>query len=132
MPPEAEASFVAMVTAQTIAENGDDLSAQLVKTNSLVEAQTDFRFDQSARTLVLAVTSTYSTDRYVPELAYDLATGFAPVFWGSQVPASIRLESLVLFSVSVDDASYVCPAPTMVALADRELSQEMFVEPCTA
>ena len=86
------------MTAQTIAESGDDLSVQLVKTNSLVEAQTDFRFDQPARTLVLAVTSTYSTDRYVPELAYDLATG-----------------------------SRRCSA-----LADRELSQEMFVEQCTA
>ncbi|WP_142026815.1 hypothetical protein [Blastococcus colisei] len=111
MSPEDEAGFVATVTAQTIAESGDALSAQLVKSNMLVEAQTDFRFDQPARTLVLAVTSTYSTDRYVPELAYDLATSFAPVFWGPEVPDSIRPESLVLFSVTVDDASFLCNGP---------------------
>jgi hypothetical protein len=128
MSAEDEARFVATVTAQTFAQNEEVFSTELVKSNSLIEAQTDFRFDEPARTLVLTVTSVFDTGN--PEVAYGLATDFAPVFWGSEVPASIRPESLVNFSVTVDDSSYLCDGPTMAALADRELSTEMFVQQC--
>jgi len=130
LSPEEEANIVAAITAGTFTENGDALSEGLVKSNSLVEAQTDFRFDQATRTVVLAVTSTYSTDTYVPEMAYDLAANFAPVFWGPEGTGAVRVESLPLFSVTVDESSYLCDAPTMVALAERELSMEMFVDQC--
>jgi hypothetical protein len=132
MSPEDEAGFVATVTAQTFTENEEVFSTELVKSNGLVEAQTDFRFDQPARTLVLAVTSVFSGSDRNPRLAYDLATDFAPVFWGAEVPDTIRPESLVLFSVTVDDSSFICDGPTMAALADRELSEEMFVQQCAA
>jgi hypothetical protein len=130
MSPEDEAGFVATVTARTFTENEEVFSTQLVKSNSLVEAQTDFRFDEPSRTLVLAVTSVFSGSEQQPRLAYNLATDFASVFWGAEVPDSIRPESLVFFSVTVDDSSFVCAGPAMAALADRELSEEMFVDQC--
>lgn len=132
MSPEDEARFVATTLADSFAENSETLSTELVKSNGLVEAQTDFRFDEPARTLVLAVTSTFSTDRYLSELAYDLATDFAPVYWGPEVSGVVRPESLPSFSVTVDQSPYVCDGPTMAALADRELSMEMFVQNCGA
>jgi hypothetical protein len=125
--PEEEAQFVATVTASTFAQHAEVLSTELVKSNSLVEAQTEFRFDQPTRTVVLVVTSVFDTGS--PDVPYSLATDFAPVFWGPEV-ASVRPESLVLFSVTVDDSSYLCDGPTMAALADRELSTEMFVQQC--
>ena len=104
---------------------------QLIESNGLIEAQEDFRFDQPSRTLIVSVASTYATDRYLAELAYELATGFAPVFWGPEaLAAGVRLESLVFFAVTVDGIQYRCDGPTMAALADRELSQEMFVQRC--
>jgi hypothetical protein len=127
---EAEQGLVTGITADAFEKNRDGLSDELVKSSSLVEAQTDFRFDRGARTLVLAVTSTYRTDTYVPELAYDLATGFAPVFWGPETSGTVQPEALPLFSVTVDDASFVCEPTDMVALQKRELSSEMFVERC--
>jgi len=130
MSPEAEASFVASVTSQTVTENRDALSTQLVKSNGLIEAQTDFRFDETARTLVLAVTSVFNGADYSAGLAYELATDFAPVFWGPEVD-SVSPESLVLFSITVDGQAFVCDGPTMAALADRELSEEMFFERCS-
>jgi hypothetical protein len=128
MEPEQEAQFVASVTARTFTQSGDVLSAQLVKSSSLVEAQTDFRFDQASRTVIVAVTSVFKTG--TPDVAYSLATNFAPLFWGSQATAAVRPESLPLLSVTVDDKSYRCDAQTMVALASRELSKDMFAQRC--
>ncbi|MCZ2837123.1 hypothetical protein [Modestobacter sp. VKM Ac-2985] len=131
LSPEAEQALVRTIFGQVFTNNQEALSNELVKSNSLVEAQTEFRFDPEALSLVLGVTSTYSTDTYVPELAYDLAAGFAPVFWGPEGTDSVRPESLPSFSTTVDALTYVCDGPTMVALQDRELSQEMFVERCS-
>ena len=128
--PDEEARFVATVTAETFAENEQALSTQLVKSSSLIEAQTEFRFDEPRRTVVLAVTSVF--DSGSPDVAYGLASGFAPVFWGPEATAAVRPESLVLFAVTVDASSYLCDGSTMAALADRELSQEMFVQQCGA
>jgi hypothetical protein len=130
LSPEDEARFVATFTANSFAENSEVLSMELVKSNSLVEAQTDFRFDEPGRTLILAVSSTFNSDRHLSELAYDLATDFAPVYWGPEATDVVRPESLVSFSVTVDAASYLCNGPTMAALVDRELSMEMFVQQC--
>jgi hypothetical protein len=129
LSPEAEADLVAGITASSFEENSEVLSTELVKSNRLVEAQTDFRFDGPTRTLVLAVTSVFDTGR--PDLAYDLAADFAPVYWGPEA-AVVRPESLVTFSVTVDDSTYRCKGPTMAALADRELSADMFVQQCGA
>jgi hypothetical protein len=128
--PEIEQQVVTTATAGVFAENGDLLSDQLVKSSSLVEAQTDFRFDEASRTVVVGVTSVFETGS--PSLPYSLAGNFAPVLWGPEATASVRAESLPFFSVTVDGTPYVCAGPTMVALADRELSEEMFVEQCTA
>jgi hypothetical protein len=130
LSPEQEADIVASVTARSFNDNREAISTELVKSNGLVEAQTDFRFDEPARTIVLAVTSTFSTATYVPEMAYDLTTDFSQLFWGEDVPDSIRPESLPSFSVTVDGATFVCDGPTMATLADRELSEEMFVQRC--
>lgn len=127
--PEEEAQFVATVTASTFTQNGDVLSTQLVKSNPLIEAQTQFEFDQAARTVVLVVTSVFKTGN--PAVPYGLATDLAPVFWGPQATAAVRPESLVQFSVTVDDSPYLCHGPTMAALADHELSQEMFTAQCS-
>jgi hypothetical protein len=132
MDAASEAAFVAQVTAQTFTANEELFSDQLVKSNTLVEAQTDFRFDTPSRTLVLAVSSTFSGDNYLTDLAYSLTSNFAPVFWGDSVPDTIRPESLPLFSVAVDGTSFVCQPAAMQALADRELSQDMFAEQCAA
>lgn len=126
--PEQEAEFVANVTAQTFTDSGEALSQQLVKANPLVEAQTDFRFDQPTRTVVVAVTSVFGTGS--PDVPYGLARDFAPVFWGPEGTGAVRVESLPLFSITVDSSTYLCDAPAMVALADRELSTDMFVERC--
>ena len=73
-----------------------------------------------------------SPDRWEREGALMAMFGitFAPVFWGAQATASARPESLVLFSVTVDDESYLCDGATIAALADRELSQDMFAAQC--
>jgi hypothetical protein len=122
--------MVATVTANVFAQNEEVLSRELVKSNSLVEAQEEFRFDQPTRTLVLSVASVISTERLLPEVAYGLATDLAPVSWGPEALASARPESLVALSVTVNGAVHRCDGPTMAALADRELSQEMFVQRC--
>ncbi|WP_138733098.1 hypothetical protein [Modestobacter excelsi] len=122
--------MVATVTANVFAQNEETLSTQLVKSNSLVEAQEEFRFDEPTRTVVLSVASTISTERLLPEVAYGLATDLAPVFWGPEALANARPESLVALSVTVNGAGHRCDGPTMAALADRELSQQMFVQRC--
>jgi len=99
-----------------------------LKSNSLVEAQEDFRFEEPTRTVIVTVTSVFKTGR--PDLAYDLATDFAPVFWGPEALATVQPEALLFFSVTVDGIQRRCDGPTMAALADRELSQEMFVQRC--
>lgn len=120
--------LVAAVTARVFEENADALSAELVKSNSLIEAQEEFRFDKASRTLVLSVTSVFKTGR--PDVAYSLATDLAPIFWGPEATASASPEALVLFSVTVDAVTWVCDGAAMAALADRELSQESFVQRC--
>jgi hypothetical protein len=122
--------LVATLTANVFAENEEVLSTELVKSNTLVEAQEEFRFDVPTRTIVLSVASTISTEALLPEVAYGLATDFAPVFWGPEALASARPESLVSLSVTVNGGEHRCDGPTMAALADKELSQEMFVQRC--
>jgi hypothetical protein len=132
LSPEQEAQVVAMVTGNVFAQNEEALSTQLIKSSSLVEAQEDFRFDQPSRTLIVTVSSVISTEPSLTTVAYDLATGFAPVFWGPQALASARPESLVFFSVTVNGSQHRCDGPTMAALADKELSKEMFAQRCAA
>lgn len=130
--PVLEQQVVADTTAASVEENRDALSTQLVKSNSLVQAQNDFRFDKPARALVVDVASVFQSDSRENRdaLAYDLATGFAPVFWGPSATDVVRPESTVAFQVVVDDLTYSCPGTSMVALADRELSQANFLLQC--
>src|SRR5688500_14892819 len=53
LSPERQAQRVATVMARVFAQNEEDLSTQLIKSNSLIEAQEDFRFDQPTRTLIV-------------------------------------------------------------------------------
>lgn len=125
---------MASVTASTFATAQETLSDELIKDSGLVQAQNDFRFDEAARTLIVDVASVFRSDSRENRdtLAYGLATEFAPVFWGPQVTDNVRPESTVLFQVKVDDLTYTCQGPSMVALADRELSQERFLEQCAS
>jgi hypothetical protein len=131
--PAVEQAFVADVTANVFKENQKTLSSELIKSNSLVEAQEELTFDRTSRTLRVGVASVFRSDSRDNRdmLAYNLATAFAPVFWGPEVARSVRPESTVLLSVAVDNLRYLCSGETMVALADREVSQQRFLEQCS-
>lgn len=122
---------MAGVTESILTENRQTLSDELIKESAVVEAQNDFRFDRPSRTVIVDVASVFRvSEEAKTALAYDLATNFAPVFWGRQLTDTVRPESLALFSVTVDDLTFRCPSESMLLLADRELSSERFVEQC--
>jgi hypothetical protein len=102
--------LVATVTRNVLAQNEGDLSTELVKSNTLVEAQEEFRFDEPTRTVVLSVASTIITERLFPEVAYGLATDPAPVSWEPEALANARPDSLVALSVTVDGAAHAATA----------------------
>lgn len=127
---EEEERLVTAVVGRVFTDHEEALSDALVKSNPLIEAETEFRFDAPSRTVVLAVTSVSDTGS--PGVAYGLATDFAPVFWQPEGTNVVRPGALPFFSVTVDDSAYLCDGPTMVALVGRELSEEMFVQQCSA
>lgn len=130
---EEEAAVVARVLGASVAENRDALGDELVKSNSLVESQDELSFDQASRTLRVSVTSVFMSDTKDNRdtLAYDLATSFAPVYWGEEATGPVRPEATAALAVTVDQLTYTCPGPTVVALAERELNQAAFIEQCT-
>lgn len=85
-------------------------------------------FDPATDTIVLAVTSNYSTESINNDVAWEITTAFAS-FWGEEGMAG-AVEFPVALHLGVSDLNFTCPGDFMTRLADRRAARSDWVAAC--
>lgn len=85
-------------------------------------------FDPTTDTIVLAVTSEYSTESINNDVAWEITTAFAS-FWGEEGMAG-SVEFPVALRLSVSDLTFTCPGDFMTRLADRRAARSDWIAAC--
>ncbi len=118
--------------AATAVKNARPELLTAIKDDPRVEAVERFEFDRRDRTLRLQVASVFrASDEARDSLAYQLASGAAPLLWDPSIAGQVdKLSYLPNLDVRVDKRHFLCDGAAMAALANEELSETSFIARC--
>lgn len=100
-----------------------------LKDNTDLQSVDRVEFDPAIDTILLAVTSQYSTEEINNDVAWEITAAFGP-FWAEDGMTS-AVEFPVAFNLSVSNLTFTCPGDFMTRLADHRVARSDWVATCS-